>query len=194
MIYENTPDYQEQLKKFNAYLEEEPKPENLLTVITDEADENGAFKTYQYIPISILSSDIFEVFNGLVQREIIDTSAFNGGSKSNVRWRVFHPIFQEWMNYDGVGFAPIEAIQPGQYKGSTKALKVADEKMALPLCASEGFKNAAKFCKRFGRDLNKDLDKVASTKGQAKEKVDPKAEIERVNIQLEKLKSSKAKK
>ena len=78
---------------------------------------------------------------------------------------MFHPILKEWLTYDGVGFAPINVIQQGEFKGSTKAVRANEEKLAIPLSAAEAFKNAGKFCKRFGRDLNKDEDKVFTTRG-----------------------------
>lgn len=182
MRYEYTTEFDQELEKFNKLLEEKPADDNIITVVLDETDEEGNKRSYQYIPYGILAVDIFNTFKGLVQKVIYETSPFNEGSFCRAGWKVFHPVLQEWFTYDGVGFAPINVIGPGEFRGSTKAIRANEEKLAIPLSAAEAFKNAGKFCARFGRDLNKDEDKVFATRGKSvKEKREERKETNELN-------------
>lgn len=135
------------LKKFNDKLNEEPAKENT------EKSEDGDFL---HVPIAYLEKDLKEVFEGAVQIIIKEQKEMFGAITMFIGIKVFHPVYQEWLNYDGTAAVVIESELPGEFKGSSKTLIREDIKTSIALCYSEAIKNAAKkIGRRFGSDLNR---------------------------------------
>lgn len=114
---------------------------------------------YLYVPISFVEKDLFKQFFGLVQYEVLSyTSIFNEVA-CHARIKVFHPVINQWLNYDGVGSAVI------QQDANTKIIdfqlfkKPNALQLTLPKAYAEAIKNAAKkIGKRYGADLNRKIE------------------------------------
>jgi hypothetical protein len=77
----------------------------------------------------------------------------------HARIKVFHPVINQWLNYDGVGSAVI------QQDAGTKVIdfqlfkKPNALQLTLPKAYAEAIKNAAKkIGKRYGADLNRKIE------------------------------------
>lgn len=134
-----------EMQKFTATLNTPPNPVKVLK-----------HEGYDYIPISMIEKDLDKVFFGLVQYEIISYQQILNEFVVHARIKVFHPVKQEWLNYDGIG--------AGMFQQTAKT-PIADfyihklknaGKITVPNAYAEAIKNGAKkIGKRFGADLNR---------------------------------------
>lgn len=134
-----------QLEKFTTNLNRAPNPQKI-------AKHEG----YDYIPISVVEKDLMKMFFGLVQFEIVSFQQILNEFVVHARIKVFHPVLEQWLNYDGIGAGMFQqkANTPIQDFFQYK-LKNAG-KITVPNAYAEAIKNGAKkIGKRFGSDLNR---------------------------------------
>src|SRR5690606_16859835 len=81
-----------QLEKFTTNLNRTPNPQKILQ-----------HEGYDYIPISVVEKDLMKMFFGAVQYEIISYQQILNEFVVHARIKVFHPVLNEWLNYDGIG-------------------------------------------------------------------------------------------
>ena len=145
MIYKNNQYSEESLNEFLKLINAEP--ENV------ETNDDG----YKHIPIAFIEADLRRIYQGLVQYEITQTIALFNSVSMNVRLKVFHPVLQEWLNYDGSAAVLIESVTQGKYADTQKVVKANDENMAVAMVYSEAIKKAAqRIGERFGSNLNRE--------------------------------------
>lgn len=133
------------LENFTNNLNRAPNPQKIAT-----------HEGYQYIPISAVEKDLMKMFFGLVQFEIVSFQQILNEFVVHARIKVYHPVLQEWLNYDGIGSGMFQqkAGTPLQDFFQYK-LKNAG-KITVPNAYAEAIKNGAKkIGKRFGSDLNR---------------------------------------
>lgn len=131
--------------EFQAFLEMEPPNK-------EKSDEGDFF----HVPIGYLEPDLRATFEGKIKIKIKQTIQMFGSVTLHIRIKVFHPVHEIWLKYDGIASVLIENVKPGQYEGSTKVQIVDELKTAIAACYSEAIKNGAKkIGKRFGSDLNR---------------------------------------
>lgn len=138
-------DFLVQMEKFTRTLNVRPAPEKILQ-----------HEGYLYIPISAVEKDLAKVFFGLIQYEIISYQQILNEFVVHARIKVYHPVLQQWLNYDGIGAGMFQqkANTPLQDFFQYK-LKNAG-KLTVPNAYAEAIKNAAKkIGKRFGSDINR---------------------------------------
>ena len=80
------------MKAFTRLLNDDPKSESI-----------RKHEGFDYIPIGYLEPDLREVFSGAVKFGIISTRPKGQDTEVTARISVFHPVFLEWFDYDGVG-------------------------------------------------------------------------------------------
>lgn len=113
-------------------------------------------KQYDYLPISVVEKDLFKLFFGLVQYEVISYKQIFNEVVCHARIKVFHPVINQWLTYDGLGSAIIQQdadtkVAEFQYHKKANAMQ-----LTAPKSYAEAIKNAAKkIGKRFGADLNR---------------------------------------
>lgn len=143
-------DFLLQLEKFTKQLNRSPNPEKILT-----------HEGYQYIPISSVEKDLQRMFFGLVQFEVVSYQQILNEFVVHARIRVFHPVIQQWLNYDGIGAGmfqqksgtPIQDFYQFKLKNAGK--------ITVPNAYAEAIKNGAKkIGKRFGADLNRKFEDI----------------------------------
>lgn len=135
----------QKLENFTNNLNRAPNPQKIAT-----------HEGYQYIPISAVEKDLMKMFFGLVQFEIVSFQQILNEFVVHARIKVFHPVLEEWLNYDGIGAGMFQqkANTPIQDFFQYK-LKNAG-KITVPNAYAEAIKNGAKkIGKRFGSDLNR---------------------------------------
>lgn len=130
---------------FTKLLNQRPAPEKI-----------KSHQGYDYLPISVIEKDLDKLFFGLVQYECIGYQQIFNEISCHARIKVFHPVINQWFNYDGVGSAVI------QQDANTKVIDFHQFKkpnalqLTLPKAYAEAIKNAAKkIGKRFGADINR---------------------------------------
>lgn len=114
---------------------------------------------YLYIPISTIEKDLAKMFFGLVQYEVISSVQVFNEILVTARIKVFHPVIQQWLNYDGVGSAVIQQDANTKVQDFHLAKKSNAMQLAFPRAYAEAIKNASKkIGKKFGSDLNRELE------------------------------------
>lgn len=155
----NIQDFREKLVNFTKLLNTAPKPEKI-----------QKHQGYEYLPISSVEKDLDKMFFGLVQYECLSYNQIFNEIACHARIKVFHPVIQQWINYDGLGSAVI------QQDANTKVIDFNQHKkpnalqLTLPKAYAEAIKNAAKkIGKRFGADINRkfedEYEPIVSGKG-----------------------------
>lgn len=138
-----------QLEKFTTNLNRAPNPAKIVK------HKHG----YLYIPVSMIEKDLDKLFFGLVQYEVVESKQVFNEILVTARIKVFHPVIQQWLHYDGVGSAVIQ--QDAETKVSDFHLfkKSNAMQLAFPKAYAEAIKNGAKkIGKRFGSDLNRNFE------------------------------------
>lgn len=153
----NPREFNEDLAAFNELLNQEPDPK-----ILETDRETG----YRHIPIAFIEHDLRNIYKGGVQYEILATRQIFNSIQKDVRIKVFHPVFEQWFNYDGCAAVLIESVAPNQkYVDIMTVVKVSDESMADAVVYSEAIKKAAqRIGVRFGSNLNRDPAKTPNGK------------------------------
>lgn len=139
-------DMLQQMEKFTKNLHRSPDPAKIKI-------HEGA----KYIPISTIEKDLDKVFFGAVQYEIISYQLVVNEFIVHARIKVFHPILQQWLNYDGIGAGMLQQ-KAGTPLTDFIMYKLKNTcKIAVPNAYAAALKNAAKkIGKRFGSDLNRE--------------------------------------
>jgi hypothetical protein len=137
--------FRESLENFTSLLNRAPKK-----------DKIQKHQGYEYLPISVVEKELDRMFFGLVQYECISYTQIFNEIACHARIKVFHPVVNQWMTYDGLGSAVI------QQDANTKVIDFHQFKkpnalqLNLPKAYAEAIKNAAKkIGKRFGSDINR---------------------------------------
>lgn len=139
----------QQLEKFTANLNKAPNPAKVVK------HKQG----YLYIPISVVEKDLDKMFFGLVQYEVLELKQIFNEMQCTARIKVYHPILNQWLNYDGVGSAVIQQDAETKVVDFHLYKKANALKLASPIAFAEAKKNAAKqIGKRFGADLNRTIE------------------------------------
>lgn len=147
MEAEKRKDFLLQMEKFTSRLN--AKPNKVAT------HKQG----YQYVPISTIEKDLAKMFFGLVQYEILHYSQVFNEVLVTARIKVFHPVIQQWMNYDGAGSAVIQQDANTKISDFHLFKKSNAMQLAFPKAYAEAIKNAAKkIGKKFGADVNRTLE------------------------------------
>lgn len=109
-----------------------------------------------YIPISFVEKDLFKMYFGLVQYEIISFSQILNEFVVHARIRVFHPVIKQWLNYDGIGCGMFQQTAGTPIEEFFKYKLKNGGKLTVPNAYAEAIKNGAKkIGKRFGSDLGR---------------------------------------
>lgn len=112
-----------------------------------------------YVPVSSIEKDLAKMFFGLVQYEILGYSQVFNEVLVTARIKVFHPVIQQWLNYDGAGSAVIQQDANTKVQDFHIFKKPNAMQLTFPKAYAEAIKNAAKkIGKRFGSDLNRQLE------------------------------------
>jgi len=134
------------LENFTSNLNKKPAPKSVV-----KHKEN-----YEYIPISFIEKDLDRLFFGLVQYELLSFQQIFNEVVVTARIKVFHPVLNSWMQYDGIGSAVIQQDANSTLMDFNNTKKKNALKLAAPIAYAEAKKNAAKqLGKRFGSDLNR---------------------------------------
>lgn len=137
------------LNNFTTLLNKKPAPKSIQRRV-----EGGS--TYDYIPISFIEKDLNRCFFGLVQYELISQTQIFNEIVVTARIKVFHPVLNIWMNYDGIGSAVIMQDKDSLLMDFNSTKKKNAMKLAAPIAFAEAKKSAAKqIGARFGSDLNR---------------------------------------
>lgn len=114
---------------------------------------------YLYLPVSIIEKDLFKMFFGMVQYEVLKSEQIFNEILVTARIKVLHPVLNEWLNYDGVGSSVIQQDANTKVMDFHQFKKPNAMQLAFPKAYAEAIKNAAKkIGKRFGADLNRDIE------------------------------------
>jgi len=94
-------------------------------------------------------------FDGLVKIIVIEKSVMFDEVQMTVRVSVKHPVFGEWLDYDGVASTEILPLKKAVIKSNKVSISEPQSlKLALPLVKALAIKNAVKLIGRaFGSDL-----------------------------------------
>lgn len=110
----------------------------------------------KYIPISTVEKDLDKVYFGLVQYEILNFWHVLNEVVVHARIKVFHPVINQWMHYDGIGAGLLQQDAKTKVSDFIYHKKGNAMKLAAPNAYAEAIKNGAKkIGKRFGSDLNR---------------------------------------
>jgi len=140
------------VERLTAKLNEQPKKEWL---------QNTPDQKAQYIPIGIIENQLRQDFLGLVQFEVLGERRELNEYICTARIRVFHPVINQWLNYDGIG-----AVQIMQDSGATiSQFNDTKKKNALqmnaPKAYAEAIKNAAKkIGVKYGANINRKFEEA----------------------------------
>lgn len=116
---------------------------------------------YDYLPISHIEKELDKLFFGLVQYEVITYQQIFNEISCHARIKVFHPVINQWMQYDGLGSAVIQQDANTKVAEFNLYKKGNALQLALPKAYAEAIKNASKkIGKRFGADLNRKFEDV----------------------------------
>ena len=150
------------MEQFTLKLNQPPNPAK----ITKHKTEN-----YHYLPISNIEKDLQKMFFGLVQFECISYQQIFNEIGCHARIKVFHPVINQWLTYDGVGSAVIQQDKDTKVIDFQLYKKGNALQLALPKAYAEAIKNAAKkIGKRFGADINRKIEDVSEYEPFIKEK------------------------
>lgn len=131
--------------EFQAWLELEPEHK--------EQSEDGQ---YFHVPIAFLEPDLRKTYGGRIEIKIKTWRETLGAFVIEIRLKVFHPVYKEWLSYDGIAAVPMHSVTPGEWVGSTKAVQIDEMKTGVPSAYSIAIQNAAKkIGRRFGSDINR---------------------------------------
>lgn len=140
-------EFRKKMESFTRTLHQTPKPEKILT---------HEYEGFQYLPISAIEKDLDKVYFGLVQYEILKFTHVLNEVVVEARIKVFHPVINQWMNYDGIGSAILQQDAKTKVMDFMIYKKGNAMQLAAPRAYAEAIKNAAKkIGKRFGADLNR---------------------------------------
>ena len=132
------------------------KMERFTSRMNEEAVEVAKHQGYEYVPISFVEKDLFKQFFGLVQYEVISYQHIFNEVACHARIKVFHPVINQWLTYDGVGSAVIQQDSGTKVIDFQHFKKPNALQLTLPKAYAEAIKNAAKkIGKRYGADLNR---------------------------------------
>jgi hypothetical protein len=128
----------------------------------------------QYIPIAIIENQLREDYYGLVQFELLTERRELNEIIVTARIKVFHPVINQWLNYDGIGAVQImqSRVDTGEKdhygKPITRSAELVEfdqtkQKNALQLNApkayAEAIKNAAKkIGVKYGANINRNFE------------------------------------
>lgn len=141
----NIQDFRDKLVNFTKLLNAAPKPEKI-----------QKHQGYEYLPISVVEKDLDKMFFGLVQYECVSYNQIFNEIACHARIKVFHPVIQQWINYDGLGSAVIQQDSGTKVIDFHQFKKPNAMQLTLPKAYAEAIKNAAKkIGKRFGADINR---------------------------------------
>lgn len=165
----NIQDFREKLVNFTKLLNAKPKPEKI-----------QKHEGYEYLPISVVEKDLDKMFFGLVQYECVSYNQIFNEIACHARIKVFHPVIQQWVTYDGLGSAVIQQDAKTKVIDFNLYKKQNALQLALPKAYAEAIKNAAKkIGKRFGADINRKFEDEYTPIETAKK---PKIEMPTVEI------------
>jgi hypothetical protein len=117
------------MAKYNAYISADPR------IVKQNVDGSD------YVPITIVQEDLFEVYNGLTKMELLRETFHKGGLSGIGRLHYFHPVLKIWLFQDGSASIP--------FMGGMR--------LDFPNLGSRVLLSAAKkIGKRFGQLLNRD--------------------------------------
>lgn len=169
-------DFRDKLQNFTTLLNKAPQKEKIQT-----------HQGYQYLPISVVEKELDKLFFGLVQYECLSYSQIFNEIACHARIKVFHPVIQQWINYDGLGSAVIQQDKDTKVSDFGLFKKANALQLTLPKAYAEAIKNAAKkIGKRFGADVNRkfedEYEPIVGKSVKAKAPID--VEAERVRTML----------
>lgn len=143
-------DFRDKLQNFTMLLNKAPQKEKIQT-----------HEGYQYLPISVVEKELDKLFFGLVQYECLSYNQIFNEIACHARIKVFHPVIQQWINYDGLGSAVIQQDKDTKVSDFGIFKKQNALQLALPKAYAEAIKNAAKkIGKRFGADINRKFEDI----------------------------------
>lgn len=142
----------DQIKDFRKRMEKFTRTLNIAPIKEKIRTHQGA----QYLPISVVEKDLDKVYFGLVQYELLKFTHVLNEVVVEARIKVFHPVINQWMNYDGIGSAILQQDANTKVMDFMTFKKGNAMQLAAPKAYAEAIKNAAKkIGKRFGADLNR---------------------------------------
>lgn len=137
--------FREKMQNFTKILNAAPKKEKI-----------KQHQGYEYLPISTVEKELDKMFFGLVQYECVSYSQIFNEIACHARIKVFHPVINQWMVYDGLGSAVIQQDSGTKVYDFNQFKKANALQLTLPKAYAEAIKNAAKkIGKRFGADINR---------------------------------------
>lgn len=144
-INENIEEFRKRMQGFTKILNSKPDPKKILK-----------HQGYEYIPISAIEKDLDKLYFGLVQYECISFKQIFNEVACHARIKVFHPVINQWMHYDGLGSAVLQQDKDTKVSDFHLFKKPNAGQLTYPKAYAEAIKNAAKkIGKRFGADINR---------------------------------------
>lgn len=141
----NVKDFRKKMESFTKVLNTAPDPKKIQT-----------HQGYQYIPVSSIEKDLHKIYFGLVQYECMGYQQIFNEVACHARIKVFHPIINQWLNYDGLGSAVLQQDKDTKVSDFHLFKKPNAGQLTYPKAYAEAIKNAAKkIGKRFGSDVNR---------------------------------------
>jgi hypothetical protein len=141
-------DFRRALEGFNKTLHRAPDPKKVL-------QHEGV----SYIPISSIEKDLDKCFFGLVQYEIVSFQQILNEFVVHARIKVFHPVINQWLNYDGIGAGMFQQKAGTPIQDFFMYKRKDGGKLTAPNAYAAAIKNAAKkIGKRFGSDLARKIE------------------------------------
>jgi hypothetical protein len=138
------------MQNFTKLLNSKPKPEQV-----------QKHQGYEYLPISHIEKELDKIYFGLIQYEVISYNQIFNEISCHARIKVFHPVINQWMQYDGLGSAVIQQDKDTPVADFHLYKKGNALQLSLPKAYAEAIKNAAKkIGKKFGSDLNRKFEDV----------------------------------
>ncbi len=138
-------EFRNKVQIFTKLLNEKPKPEKI-----------KQHQGYDYLPISTVEKELDKIFFGLVQYQCISYKQIFNEIACHARIKVFHPVINQWMEYDGLGSAVIQQDAGSKVSDFNATKKANALQLTLPKAYAEAIKNAAKkIGKRFGADITR---------------------------------------
>lgn len=138
------------MQNFTKLLNSNPKPEQV-----------QKHQGYEYLPISHIEKELDKIYFGLVQYEVISYQQIFNEISCHARIKVFHPVINQWIQYDGLGSSVIQQDKETKVSEFHLYKKANSLQLSLPKAYAEAIKNAAKkIGKKFGSDLNRKFEDV----------------------------------
>lgn len=146
-------DFRRKMQEFTKKLNTAPDKDKI------RVREEPGQKPYKYLPISTVEKDLFKMYFGLVQFEILNYYHVLNEVVVTARIKVFHPVIYQWLNYDGIGAGLLQQDAKTKVADFIHYKKGNSQKLASPNAYAEAIKNGAKkIGKRFGSDLNREFE------------------------------------